>query len=375
MAESSLSRSNIRRISPVRDGGTSGGIPTVQERRRADQAAETIQRGILESRRRQMVDEARKAAAPTGRTGDEKYTQIPMSPELERRILNSATTTSAATSTAPAGGSRNEVIGGTDSRGQSFNPTPSQYEMGGRSTAVPASTVPPLLARPQPAAPARQGMIDGRPANRVIADMEGNAQARGNFGADIANRNIEKMGVQAAVADYFERNRLDRPQPQPGNMAEVRRSMQAGPAAPSVAGPAQRAMLESRQRRGEALMQGPPSSAMTVRQEGPPAPLSQSGPPLSAMTVSQAGPPLLARPAAPEPPALVTRTNEFAQSLRDRANTPYQQRMTEGGITIDDMRKSAGGMVKSLARLPERARAFSERTNQAAENFRRKYAP
>jgi len=94
----------------------------------------------------------------------------------------------------------------------------------------------------------------------------------------------------------------------------------------------------------------------------------------------QAGPPLLARPArpvaaAPEPPAIVTRTNEFAQSLRDRANTPYQQRMTEGGITIDDMKKSAGGLVRSISRLPDKARAFSERTNQAAENFRRKYAP
>lgn len=358
MAESSLSRSNIRRISPVRtEGGSASGsnIPVAGARSRYDEARATLERGLLESRRRQVLGNA-----PAQTPG-----------------------------TTPAADARPAA-------------TP---------TAAPASSVPPLLARPQPAAPARQGMIDGRPANRVINDMEGSAQARGNFGAEIANRNVEKMGVQGAVADYFERNRLDR-DPGPSNMAEVRQSLVQGPPTASVAGPAQRAMLESRQRRGEALMQGPVDNGSTLANarataagasvlrtptagaqlQNPSLALRSEGyvnaatgrvdssmPSKTAMP-EQAGPPLLARPsrpvaAAPEPPAIVTRTNEFAQSLRDRANTPYQQRMTEGGITIDDMKKSAGGLVRSISRLPDKARAFSERTNQAAENFRRKYAP
>jgi len=316
MAESSLSRSNIRRISPVREGGSSGGIPTVQERQRADQAAETIQRGILESRRRQMVDEARKAAAPASVDPTTTATRRPM-----------VTSPAAAQPTA----------------------APAMARPAATSTAAPASTVPPLLARPQPVAPARQGMIDGRPANRVINDMEGNAQARGNFGAEIANRNVEKMGVQGAVADYFERNRLDRPQPEPGNMAEVRQSLVQGPPTASVAGPAQRAMLESRQRRGEALMQGPSSSAMMVRQEGPPSPLSQSGPPLSAMTVSQAGPPILARP-APEDPSLaytLGRKTRNAPAALQSAKASAALTLAETGLAVGEAAKRSKGALNS----------------------------
>ena len=155
-------------------------------------------------------------------------------------------------------------------------------------------------------------MIDGKPVGQVLSGMREDA-ARGTtpaqtYGADVAKQNIAERGPQAAIEDYFNRNRLDAqraPMPtEPGSMAERRaaegRSLMQGPAAP---GPAQRAMLNARQSRGERLVQGPAVSAMTINQEGPPAPLSRSGPPVSAMPVEQAGPPLLARQ-RPESPSI-----------------------------------------------------------------------
>jgi hypothetical protein len=49
--------------------------------------------------------------------------------------------------------------------------------------------------------------------------------------------------------------------------------------------------------------------------------------------------------------------------------------MIEGAVTLDDVTKAAGGVAKTVAAIPAKARAFSDRTNQMAENFRRKYAP
>jgi len=304
---------------------TGSNIPTAGSAAAYDTARNTLERGLLEARRRQVM----------------------------------------ATTTAPT-------------------PTP---------VAAPATsntTIPPLLARrPQPA-PARQGMIDGKPAREALAGMQQQALEGGpaqTYGADVATRNIASMGVNDAVADYFQRNRLDAERPQraadaraaaaePGSMFERSRPEMAGPPATGVVGPAQRAMLDARASRAERLVQGPPTSAMTVRQAGPPSLLQQSGPPVSAMPVEQDGPPILARPRQEaQPPALVQRTNAFAQSLRDRAATPYQQRMVEGAVTLDDVTKTAGGVAKTVAAIPAKARAFSDRTNQMAENFRRKYAP
>lgn len=396
MAESSLSRSNIRRVSPLgKEGGSMSGsnIPTAGGRAAYDTARNTLERGLLEARRRQVMGGASAAPAAVSGTNAQGVPNAlarpepTLSPTQSRMKFYADQKNARVQQTA---GASNEVLGGTDSRGQTFNPTPGQYEMGGRPSTASASTIPPLLARrPQPA-PARQGMIDGKPAGEALAGMRNQALEGGpaqTYGADEAKRNIAAMGVNDAVADYFQRNRLDAERPQraaearaaaseAGSMFERSRPEMAGPPATGVVGPAQRALLDSRARRVEQSVQGPPVSAMTVGQAGPPAPLSQAGPPVSAMTVSQAGPPILARP-RPEaqPPALVRQTNEFAQSLRDRANTPYQQRMTEGGITIDDMKKSLGGVAKTVAAIPAKARAFSDRTNQAAENFRRRYAP
>jgi hypothetical protein len=257
-------------------------------------------------------------------------------------------------------------------------------------------------------------MIDGKPAGQVLSGMREDA-ARGTtpaqtYGADVAKRNIEERGPQAAIEDYFNRNRLDTqraPMPtEPGSMAERRaaegRSLMQGPAAP---GPAQRAMRGSLDTpnvpyaapdmdlagaqsaaAGSRVLRTPTAGAQLQRPDL--AMRSQdyvnaatgrvdSAMPSKTSAPEMAGPPLLARPRpqtpTPEapPPALVQRTNEFADRLRDRVNTPYQQRMTEGGITIDDMTKAVGSVPGKARRGLQRVRDIANRTNQWAENFRK----
>lgn len=379
----------------------------------AEDAVNTTQRGILELRRRQMMGQGAAGAPATGSSfGRER---IPGKPTIigsagpalrgaeeelwsKPGVRPEGSTDGGNVWITPGGGVVNKDA--RDPNTYSFNPktgrvtgTQEAWDKGdgqfgmysnGSSAPAAAPTATPTATpqRPSPApllARPRQGMIDGKPAGQVLSGMRENA-ARGTtpaqaYGADVAKRNIEERGPQAAIEDYFNRNRLDAqraPMPtEPGNMAERYAADGIDARDSSAVGPAQRAMLDARRDRAERLVQGPPVSAMDVRPQGPPAPLSQSGPPASAMTVSQAGPPLLARPRAEaQPPALVQRTNELADKLRARANTPYQQRMTEGGITIDDMTKSLGSLPGKARRGLQRVREFSDRTNQWAENFR-----
>jgi hypothetical protein len=342
-------------------------------------------------------------------------------------------------------------------------------------------------------------VIDGKPAGQVLSGMRENA-TRGTtpaqtYGADVAKRNIAERGPQAAIEDYFNRNRLDAqraPMPtEPGSMAERRATAEKNQTRPNAIGPAQRAMLDARQSRedrakrdsedqrnydtlrarditenvgyrlgrnaattddvinknlsfadrrdqlqsergykdndvtdnlvSEALRSNPAnppeffkdftgeserysketgarglagaradaagsrvlrtpavSADMDFRTalRDQPTQRAMRGEVTPVTPLGREKPPALARPRPQAPaaeapaPALVQRTNALADRLRARANTPYQQRMTEGAVTIEDMVRSAGGVARTLAGLPEKARQFSNRTNQWAENFR-----
>lgn len=123
---SGLSRTNIRRVSPLREGQSrfESNISSVQNQDAYARARERTEGGLLTSARRQMLNG------------------------------NQATPPPVAASTPPA--------------------------------------VPPLLARPRPVAPAREGRIDGMPASSAIAGA--------------------KTSVASAVAGYFNENRLDAPE-------------------------------------------------------------------------------------------------------------------------------------------------------------------
>ena len=288
MADSALSRSNIRRISPLRQGETSSrgsAIPTAGQRMAAEDAANTTQRGILELRRRQMMGQGATGTPTTGGRISGKPTVIGSGGAALRGAEDEIWSKPGVRPEGSKDGGNVWVTSGggvvnkdaRDPNDYSYNPktglvtgtqmawdkgdgqfsngssapstTPSPAASPAATTQRPAPA--PLLARP------RQGMIDGKPAAQVLSGMREDA-ARGTtpaqtYGADVAKRNIEERGPQAAIEDYFNRNRLDAqraPMPtEPGSMAERRASAEKNQTRPNAIGPAQRAMLDARQSR------------------------------------------------------------------------------------------------------------------------------
>jgi len=386
---SSLSRSNIRRISPLREGEspqTGSNIPIAGAAQNFQRRKETLERGLMTAASRQMFSPAAAGGEPAAAPAS-----APVSAEQSRRNFydNQRQTRMAQVSGTPA------------------------------AAAAAAAGDTPALARPRPTAPAREGMIDGKPASQALAGMREEAAAGGprqTFGT--AKQDIETMGVQGAIASYFEKNRLDAERPQravvdePGSMLERRQAEYASRnMGPPAVGPAQRALDESGTNvryqapdMGLARASAQAAGARTLRTPETPSLLdyrtSLRSPEAQAAVRGEVEPrrntfaarggastsaaagrrgaeenPLPRMAPVDAAPSLVRRTNQFADDLRARANTPYQQRMAEGNVSIDDMKKAVSGGAKNVAEIPGKLRSLSRRTNQWAENFRKTYAP
>jgi hypothetical protein len=169
-------------------------------------------------------------------------------------------------------------------------------------------------------------MIDGRPAGETLAAMRQQALEGGpaqTYGADVATRNIASMGVNDAVADYFQRNRLDAERPQraadaraaaaePGSMFERSRPEMAGPPATGVVGPAQRAMLDAREN-PNVPYQAPDAGLLNARSVAAGA---------AVMRTPTAGS-LLQRP------DLAMRSDEYVNAATGRVDKPFQLSKTD----------------------------------------------
>lgn len=354
----------------------------------AEDAVNTTQRGLLELRRRQMMGQpaagtpatpaagtpATPAAAPTL-----SPTQSRMKFYADQQAKRVAQTSGASAPTTPAAPASTTTPVAT-------TPAPSASP-----AAKPASTVPPLLARPRPSAP--QGMIDGKPAGQVLSGMRDDA-ARGTtpaqtYGADVANRNIAERGPQAAIEDYFNRNRLDAqraPMPtEPGSMAERRavegRSLMQGPAAP---GPAQRAMTSSLQNpnvpytapdtglssaraaaAGSSVLRTPTTSAAmdfrtSLRDQ--PTQRAMRGEVTPVTPPGREKPPALARP-SPQAPAAEAPSLAYTMGQKTRnAPAAYQSAKATAALGLYEARVRARAGAKKSADFINQARASAALT-------------
>jgi hypothetical protein len=158
-------------------------------------------------------------------------------------------------------------------------------------------------------------MIDGKPAREALAGMRQQALEGGpaqTYGADVATRNIASMGVNDAVADYFQRNRLDAERPQRAADARAAAAEMAGPPATGVVGPAQRAMLDAREN-PNVPYQAPDAGLLNARSVAAGA---------AVMRTPTAGS-LLQRP------DLAMRSDEYVNAATGRVDKPFQLSKTD----------------------------------------------